>query len=143
VPPTIRDAILVTQSLAIPYLWVDTLCIIQDSEDDKASQIASMSGIYASSTVTIVAASAESASQGFLHPRIDSETVYTIGARLGPDVFGSMSVNELDAACYDERSEPIAKSAWTMQEQTLAPRTVTFASHTMIWSCQAGARALR
>ena len=141
VSPTIRDAVLVTQSMAIPYLWVDALCIIQDSEDDKTSQIASMSDIYASSTVTVVAASAESASQGFLSPRTDSETVYTIPVRLGPHIFGSMSINELDAACYDERSEPIAKRAWTMQEQVLAPRTVAFATHTMIWSCKAGARA--
>lgn len=141
VSPTIRDAILVTQSMAIPYLWVDALCIIQDSEGDKTTQIASMSDIYASSTITIVAASAESSSQGFLYTRTDSETVYTIPVRLGPDNFGSMSINELDAACYDERLEAIARRAWTMQEQALAPRTVTFASHTMIWSCKASARA--
>ncbi|KAK7740015.1 hypothetical protein SLS62_011158 [Diatrype stigma] len=139
-PRTFRDAITTTRKLSIPYIWIDALCIIQDSEEDKMRDIAQMKDIYSSSVVTIVAASSDSVSGGFLHDRNHSETVYTIPARIRPGQFGTMSVNELDAATYDERSEPLAKRAWTMQEQLLAQRTLTFATHTMIWSCKAGTR---
>ncbi|KAM0413609.1 hypothetical protein ACHAPD_006847 [Fusarium lateritium] len=56
------------------------------------------------------------------------------------NLFGSFSFGSLDDAAYDERSEPLAKRAWTLQEQLLAQRTVTYASHTMIWTCKAGTK---
>ncbi|KAB8075513.1 heterokaryon incompatibility protein-domain-containing protein [Aspergillus leporis] len=68
-PPTVRAVIATTRTLSIPYLWVDALCIIQDSEEDKVREIAQMEEIYASSALTIVATTAESASKGFLYPR--------------------------------------------------------------------------
>ncbi|KAI1391540.1 HET-domain-containing protein [Hypoxylon trugodes] len=139
-PLTIRNAIATTREMSIPYIWIDALCIMQDSEEDKMREISRMKGIFASSTVTIVAASSKSVFDGFLYDRDNSETVYRIPARVDKGVFGAMFVNELDAATYDERSEPIAKRAWTMQEQVLAQRTVIFATHTMLWNCKASAR---
>lgn len=134
-PPTIRDAFATTRDLSIPYLWVDALCIKQNSEMDKAKEIARMKEIYASSALTIVAAAAESVSKGYLYPRVFEETLCTIPFRLQSDVFGTMSVNELDAVCYDERCEPISKRGWTMQEELLSNRVVTFTNRTMMWRC--------
>lgn len=41
-PQTIRDAIYVTHELGMQYLWADTLCIIQDSDQDKRRELARM-----------------------------------------------------------------------------------------------------
>ncbi|TVY22130.1 hypothetical protein LHYA1_G009244 [Lachnellula hyalina] len=41
-PQTLRDAIAVTKSISIPYLWVDALCILQDSDDDKSHELSMM-----------------------------------------------------------------------------------------------------
>jgi hypothetical protein len=54
---TIVDSIHVCEKLAIPYLWVDSLCIIQDDSAGKQGQILNMDRIYASAYVTLVAAS--------------------------------------------------------------------------------------
>lgn len=135
-PLTIRDAITTTRKMSIPYIWIDAFCIVQDSEDDKMREISQMKDIYASSAVTIVAASAKSVDEGFLYDRDHSEVVYTIPVRIQPGIFGTMSVNELNATTYDERSEPLEKRAWAMQEQILAQRTITFATHTMVWNCK-------
>jgi hypothetical protein len=139
-PLTFQHAIATTREFSIPYLWNDALCIIQDDEEDKVREISCMKHIYASSSLTIVAASAQNASEGFLYPRTHSEPFHTIPFRIRPNVFGTMSVNEMNAASYDERLEPIAKRAWTMQEQLLAQRTLTFTTHTMMWRCPAGMR---
>ncbi|KAB5542496.1 heterokaryon incompatibility protein-domain-containing protein, partial [Coniochaeta sp. 2T2.1] len=68
-PRTIKDAIQVTKFLGIQYLWVDALCIIQDDKIDWARESAAMAGIYGNAYVTIAAASASSADEGFLHGR--------------------------------------------------------------------------
>jgi hypothetical protein len=33
-PKTFRDAINITRALGVPYLWIDSLCIIQDDQED-------------------------------------------------------------------------------------------------------------
>lgn len=45
-PPVFRDAIRVCQSLGIPYLWTDTLCIIQNDDFDRSREIMNMGDIY-------------------------------------------------------------------------------------------------
>ena len=46
---TIQDAILITRTIGVKYLWVDAICIIQDSEEDKTAELSAMCNITASS----------------------------------------------------------------------------------------------
>ncbi|KAJ5737200.1 uncharacterized protein N7483_002325 [Penicillium malachiteum] len=138
--PTIRDAIATAHTLSIPYLWIDAFCILQDVEEDKLKEISRMNDIYGRSALTIVAASAKSVHDGLFYPRVHNEPLHTIPVRFGPDSFGSMSVNELDAATYDELLEPISKRAWTVQEQVMSNRALTFTTNTMIWRCNEGSK---
>ena len=139
-PLTVREVVTITRKLCIPYLWIDALCIIQDSEDDKNEEISSMKDVYACSALAIVAASANAVAEGFLQDRPDTKDLFTIPFRMKSDLFGSFSFGKLSAISYNERSEPLAKRAWTLQEQLLAQRSVTFAVHTMLWDCKAGTR---
>lgn len=68
-PQTLRDAILVTRKLGIRYLWIDALCIIQDSDSDKARELTQMPSIYKNALLTVSAAIAEDCEKGFLHDR--------------------------------------------------------------------------
>lgn len=54
-PRVVRDAIQVVRELGMRYLWVDTLCIVQDDERAKHSQIAKMNVIFSHAMVTLVA----------------------------------------------------------------------------------------
>jgi hypothetical protein len=54
IPKTIQDAIGVVDLLEERYLWVDTLCMIQDNESQKHAGMAKMSAIYANSALTIL-----------------------------------------------------------------------------------------
>jgi hypothetical protein len=60
---TIHDAIRLTDAIGVQYLWVDALCIIQDSTEDWTKEAAQMGSIYANSTLTLAAVDVETASQ--------------------------------------------------------------------------------
>lgn len=141
-PQTFRDAIEVAKAMSIPYLWVDALCIIQDSEQDKNEEISVMERIYRESLVTIVAAVSGNAMHGFLQPRPRPYQSYPIPFRLAEGRFGSMCIQELDLVEYAERSEAINKRAWTLQEQLIPHRFLIYASHTLQWRCNAGVQNL-
>jgi hypothetical protein len=68
-PQSIKDAVKVTQTLKLSYLWVDALCIIQDDPMDCASEMSKMASIYRGATVTISAASTKDNTEGFLGDR--------------------------------------------------------------------------
>jgi len=65
-PKTIRHAVVITRQLGIKYLWVDALCIIQDSKADWGKEAAKMGTIYSKAIVTIAAETGSSCDSGML-----------------------------------------------------------------------------
>ena len=63
-PRTFQDAITVARSLKIHYIWVDSLCIIQDSRDDWARECGQMAQIYQNAVVTLAAMGASNSTKG-------------------------------------------------------------------------------
>jgi hypothetical protein len=45
-PKTFREAVKVCRAFMIPYLWIDSICIIQDSDQDWDRQSSKMHSIY-------------------------------------------------------------------------------------------------
>ena len=72
IPKTIRDAIRLTKKLGLKYLWVDSLCIVQDDPIDKALFIPEMHQIYYRSFLTIIGAAGDNADYGL--PGVGSTT---------------------------------------------------------------------
>ncbi|KAK0674326.1 heterokaryon incompatibility protein-domain-containing protein [Cercophora samala] len=146
-PQTIRDAIFVTHSLKHQFLWVDALCIIQDSDADKLKQICQMSRIYRESYLTIVAASAATSREGFLRQprphRNPSARVPFHNPQDHPTAsrIGTVSLLDTHEAYSPHRKsglpvEPIDSRAWTLQEQVLPLRTLIYDSETLKYNCQ-------
>src|ERR1700744_2598321 len=69
IPKTYQDAIELTRLLGIKYLWIDSLCIIQDSTEDWGKESASMCAVYENCDIVIAATSAKDATEGFLRTR--------------------------------------------------------------------------
>lgn len=140
---TIRDAILVTRALGLTYLWIDALCISQDSDaQDWNEQSSKMHVIYGDSTLTIVAANSSSVIQGFLKER---ELQYLA---LGCFPSGIRSEEPLDSFSAqrihiappwnsedDQIIGPWTIRGWTMQEELLPNRLLYYTSKQIIWKC--------
>ncbi|KAI9150016.1 hypothetical protein HJFPF1_09766 [Paramyrothecium foliicola] len=146
-PRTIQDAVRVCRVMGIDYLWVDALCIVQDDDDDKLDQIAQMGSIYKRSTVTLVAAGAESVNDGFLEDAkhrpsmwedlsLPHKPVAELPILVGDGTFGTVFMRPDDSDLTRSSSEPIFRRGWTFQELALSPRVVMFDSHQITLKCR-------
>ncbi len=61
-PRTVQDAVNLVRLLGLRYLWVDSICIVQDSQADMQDQFPKMGQIYGNALLTIVAADGDDAS---------------------------------------------------------------------------------
>ena len=134
-PPTIKDAAKVCQGMGLQYLWIDALCIIQDDSNDKFVEIAKMTSIYGSATVTIAAARSSSATEGFLGERFPGPREGAIVSyRCIDGELGSITLVKLDDDGF-ESVEPIDDRGWTLQERLLSSRIIEFGSRQTRWVC--------
>jgi hypothetical protein len=133
-PRTIQDAIIITQSLGIRYLWIDALCIVQDDQADKSSEINAMGMIYKSATLTIAAASSSSAKDGFLQNR-PPPLMCQLPFYLTDNEYGSIWLRKPSREHFHE---PLDDRGWTLQESLLSPRILYYATKDLIWKCQTG-----
>ena len=68
-PKTFRDAVDCAHRLGVRYVWIDSLCIIQDSNEDWLHQSSLMAEIYAMALLNIAATSSANAEEGLFHVR--------------------------------------------------------------------------
>lgn len=124
-PRTILDAITVTRKLGMQYLWVNSLCIVQDSMEDKIREIATMGDIYKSATVTIAAGKASKVGDGFLsdRPRPD---ICPIPVRLSPNFVGTAYLAKEEI--LRPLDDPLFRRGWAFQEFILGPRVMLYDS---------------
>ncbi|KAI0103024.1 heterokaryon incompatibility protein-domain-containing protein [Nemania sp. FL0031] len=135
--PTIRDAIFITRSLGIPYIWVDSLCIIQDPGVEWQEQAGKMNEAYGGSTVTLVVASSKTVREGFLKDRQRQYIPITLFSgniskiTNSPDAYLSPEWDENE----DSAGGPWSSRGWTMQEGLLPNRLLYYTSSQVIWRC--------
>jgi hypothetical protein len=80
----VRDAIALTSDIGERYLWIDSLCIIQDDDDSKQRTIDKMNLIYENAIMTIIAASGADASAGLPDWKPNSRTTTQKSALIAP-----------------------------------------------------------
>ncbi|KAB5536228.1 heterokaryon incompatibility protein-domain-containing protein [Coniochaeta sp. 2T2.1] len=150
-PQTIKDAIQLTRFLGIQHLWVDALCIIQDDKVDWAHESSKMAGIYGNAYVTIAAASASSAGQGFLHSRqphpCREETSFPVCSHtdtpcacprlvVRPEIKSGLHQMYTDLSSL---TDPWQTRGWTLQEHLLSTRLISFSKEEVQWVCKSAA----
>lgn len=131
IPLVVRDAMECVQKLGEKYLWVDSICIVQDDTVSKQKQLEQMDLVYTHAWLTIVSLSAFDADSGLpgLKPRFRAamqSTLYVDGHRLitRPPDFDDMF-----------RDAKYTSRAWTLQENILSPRCLYVTSHEVYYSC--------
>ncbi|KAI1825624.1 HET-domain-containing protein [Xylaria intraflava] len=141
-PKTVQDAVIVTRALGYRFLWVDALCIIQDSPADLDVQLAQMDRIYGLSVLTIVARGSTSSNSGLSGISLPRNMLK--GAHAEVALNNGLSVGLWDLQCYEKHAATHDESAdnrfyiwrgWTFQEQILSTRNLELGPKRMSFSC--------
>jgi Heterokaryon incompatibility protein (HET) len=135
-PPSLQDAVLVTEKLGLSLLWVDALCVFQDDENDKASEVSQMPSVYSQATFTIAASRASWVGDGFLteRPALGKENprkVFELPYRCPDGEMGSVVL----VPRIQQSTEPLDRRAWALQERLLSPRVLEYGSLQTRWGC--------
>ncbi|KAK0613185.1 hypothetical protein B0T14DRAFT_484799 [Immersiella caudata] len=120
-PETTKKAIKLTRNLGIRYLWVDSLCIIQDSKDDKQANYCAIETILAGAFLTICAATTTADIKISQHIR-------SCGEKLSLMVHHPVETHI--------RSSQWSKGAWTCQDRLLSGRCLIFTNSGVWFQCQ-------
>ncbi len=134
-PPTFKDAIKITATLSIQYLWIDSLCIIQDSEQDWTEQAALMGDIYHNSWCNIAATAARDARDGcFVERNPLAVRQCQVEANWNFHPKQTLSCSSFDSWDNSVSNTPLHSRAWVVQELVLAPRVLHFGDQ-LYWEC--------
>ena len=142
-PPTFQDAVTITRELNIRYLWIDSLCIIQDSKADWEQESKKMGLYYTNSTVTIYASRAESSTCGIFQrdtqPPLAGPNPTCINLFPKPKTGPQIKVQAMDFVDEDlnwlDLYGALASRGWALQESILAPRHLYFGKRQIYWKC--------
>ncbi|KAH7068524.1 heterokaryon incompatibility protein-domain-containing protein [Paraphoma chrysanthemicola] len=136
-PKSFRHAIEVTKLLGLRYLWIDSLCIIQDSPEDWRKEAVTMADVYRNAYCNIAATSAADSSVGCFFDRNPNLVTTTI---VTPD-WEMASAREYVLAQPHEtmmrklNEAPLLRRAWVLQERMLAHRIVHFTNEQVFFEC--------
>ncbi|KAH4005793.1 hypothetical protein HBI40_038960 [Parastagonospora nodorum] len=139
-PKTFQHAIDFTHRLGFKYLWIDSLCIIQDSVSDWRLEAGSMAGVYESSSLTLCASLSADSSGGCYtnaEPEHLSRSLILTGSDSKPfRIHTRQPLKHIDFNIHDGATElPLLSRGWALQERLLLPRTLDFTANELIWDC--------
>ncbi|ROT37165.1 HET-domain-containing protein [Sodiomyces alkalinus F11] len=154
-PATFRDAIDFTRALGIRYLWIDSMCIIQDDLDDWRREGAKMASTYSNAYLTLAAAQ-DRGSERSMFVRMDPKfrlrplalpesLLKDLGLSHRPHGASDYGVYVRHPLTHIVRHThlrptlrqplPLLQRGWVFQERLLSPRTLYFGPEELSWEC--------
>jgi len=138
---TFQDAADISRRLGIHYIWIDSLCIIQDSEEDWAEESVKMADIYANAFLTIAATKSKDGTGGCYS---DREAFYT---DCRPVIEGSVCIRGHmprfvgPTGSKSAENSPLLSRGWVYQEMSLSKRVLHFGTQEVVWQCRTHRRS--
>lgn len=121
-PRTFRDAISIARALDIQYLWIDSFCIIQDSETDWSDHVDVMAAIYENAYITLAAGASEDDEGGFFREVPEAYQTLSIELDMGTQlchVYLRQAVEHPVGYWSLEELLPLMKRGWYVRQHMI------------------------
>lgn len=141
-PATFKDAVAFTRGVGLRYLWIDALCIIQDSPEDWKSESVKMEQYYKNCELMISVLHAENSDSGIFMDRFEGDVIQVPRKLLRESNVisqgsGPLSLRMRELRYFEEyRMSPLIQRGWTLQELVLAPTVVHYGRRQIWWECR-------
>jgi Heterokaryon incompatibility protein (HET) len=141
IPQVFKDAALVARKLGINYLWIDTLCILQDDREDWEIEAAKMADIFRNANITIAASMSPNPKISFLAKRNVEFREIELEFR-DPDCFVAfkarrkITLGNHAKISQNMGKDPLDERAWALQERELSTRFLSFTTAELQWKCR-------
>jgi Heterokaryon incompatibility protein (HET) len=140
---TFADFISLARRMLVRYVWIDSLCIIQDSREDWEKEAAQMAYVYSNSYCT-VAASASADGNGGCHVDPESDPYGPVTLTFNEtDSSGNATVQKVRIFSLPSKpivniiqQDPLTLRGWTYQERELSQRVLHFSQDSIRWECR-------
>jgi hypothetical protein len=137
---TFQDALAVTLRMGHSLIWIDSLCILQDSQEDWAKECQLMADIYERAILNIAATAFSSSNQGlFVTKRSRTPrplNVEVVIPMLADHIAGTYDLVHKRAWKIRVDDAPLNRRGWVLQERFLSPRILHFGKDQLLWECQ-------
>ncbi|KAH7018102.1 heterokaryon incompatibility protein-domain-containing protein, partial [Microdochium trichocladiopsis] len=110
-PDLFHDAVSLTLGLGVSYIWIDSLCIVQDDVDDWEREAASMTRIFNNALLTIAA----------LYSDSPATTIFSLSGK-----------------ARQSTSSPLLSRAWAFQDCLVSSRIAYIGAQEITFECRAG-----
>lgn len=130
-PQTFQDAVDLSRRLGTRYIWIDSICIIQNNAADWVAESARMGSVYRHSYFTLAVSSSPSSLVGLPKHREERPCV-----RIGDLYFATA----IDDFAKDVEAAVLNTRGWVFQEHALSRRCIHFTSGQIYWECGDGIR---
>lgn len=137
-PNTFREAALFTLRLGIRYLWIDSLCIVQDDREDWAREAQVMGALYQGALLVIAAAGASDSTRGlFVSDRAQLREIRVpfLSSKSNDKAPGAFHISTVPKGHFDPSMSILRERGWVYQEWYLARRIVFSMPGGLVWRC--------
>lgn len=137
-PPTFHDAVAFTRRLGYRYIWIDSLCIVQDDPNDWEQEAAKIGLYYENSALTLSVLQGNDPQAGCAW---DAKDILTTSIKIGDCTIWCREIDSPAAHQQWMALEPGSSNdilftrGWTLQESLLAPRLLLFTKRQVVWYC--------
>lgn len=138
-PQSFNEVFEVVSNLNIDYVWIDSLCIVQDHAEDWVREASQMGQVYGNAYFTLaISLSINDQSQGLFRRGDPSEILSETFECESEDV---IMVQGLVMKCQPNweglyKNSPLVSRGWCFQEREMSTRVVHYTEHQVLWECR-------